>query len=144
MIAPQIHRFFVCELTGNAVIEYSFSLTDEHHTFCRPLATRENAVAWLREEQETWLRAALEKYVNHKRHLIPDNSPKKEALKTCIQATEKYQGYTLVNICSGFIRGRKCFEEILPGPDNASYESSLKNLNELTSYCERIVKEAAK
>ncbi len=130
-----IHNYFICALTGQVFSQISFNGSPHDKTF----PSVEYAKNFLQKSKKDWFLQSLEDFVNHKKLIINNSqvSPEKQkALQVCIEAYNTYCNKSLEAITSGFLRGKKYFEAILPHTSNDSHESSLNNLNELIKFCE--------
>lgn len=140
--AYHINRLYECKLTGNCVAETSFAYSEERQiATVIPLSNYDRAVAYLDKEARDWFLLCLENFVNHKKHIITDDThPQWANLKTCELALEAYQKYQTNKICFKFLRGYNHFVGILPHPNNNSFASSEHDLKELKNFCEDFLK----
>lgn len=146
MRAYTIHRFFVCEITGNAMAEISMSQNDELKCHLHTFKSKENALAYLEGEKRDWFLFCVENYVNHKKKIIEasgnTNQTITASLKLCDDALKVYFTKGVKTIAKSFVNGFKHFENILPSHNNPSYESSIHNLTELKKFCDTELKQA--
>lgn len=145
MKAYTVNSFYVCQITGRALVEIQFQMLAEPRALLHPFSSAEAAKQYIAHEKRDWLLGCLEAFVNHKKHIIEasNSEEKRKSLQVCLAALEKYQGRETKNICEGFIKGFKYFEDILPNHNNGSYTSSIANLQELKRFCELEVKAAS-
>lgn len=138
----KVNTFFVCQITGAVVTEISYTLNGEDHVYLKNLSSLENATNYIRGEKKTWLLTTLEKFLHHKKHIIEANSDaaKKNSLDLCFNALQKYQAFTIIDICKAILKGKTHFENVLPGNTNPSYENSTKILTAVIAFCEAEVK----
>jgi len=138
MKAYTVHKFFVCQITGSVFVEVSFQINEDLKVLLYPFSNADNANAYLRKEKRDWLLGCLEKFVQHKRHIIEvsNSEEKKKELTVCLDALIAYEKMETETICKKFVNGIKYFQSILPGPQNGSYQNSIDNLNEIKKFCE--------
>lgn len=146
MKAYTVNAFYVCQITGRALVEVQFQMLEEPRACLHPFSSAEAATQYIEREARDWLLGCLEAYVQHKKHIIEvsTSEEKRKELQVCLQALEKYQGYATETVCQKFLAGFKYFEAILPNPNNKSYQSSAQNLHEIKTFCEQKVKAATK
>lgn len=128
-------------LINNSVhVKYSFNIKDEIKTYTQTFADLQSANAYLTASARDWFLGTLENYINHKKHIIEAaHLEKVNNLAICLNAYEYYQKWQMQTICAKFLVGFKYFENILPNPNNNSYNSSVEALQGL-----KIVAEAFK
>lgn len=135
MKAYTVHKFWVCQITGQVNAQISF----DKEEFEKPLPTIEVAKNYILKSKRDWFLSSLEKFVNHKKQVIENSqvSPEKQkALQVCLQAYNDFCIKSLDTIAKRFLIGKAYFETILPHNSNNSYNSSKENLNELIKFCE--------
>lgn len=137
MNAYTIHHLFECKITGAVLTEVSFSLNDELKCHVRPFSNMTNAKTILEQEKREWILGAVEKYVNHKKHIIDANGTEsqRKSLQLCYQGLDHYQKVSTQKIAASILKGINHFIAILPVGTNPSYESSCQNLEEIKKFC---------
>lgn len=146
MHAYTIKHFYTCKITGNVITHLSHSLSDKPNYYIHNFNTVDLATQYIESEKRDWLLAALELYVNHKKHIIhaSNTSTQLKELQVCLQALEHYEGKSTATIAQKFIAGFKWFSAILPSTNNASYTHSVDNLNQIKIFCEGEIKNQSK
>lgn len=137
MKAFTINRLYICQLSGEAYVEYSWQANGEPQTETKHFSSLANAKAYLIKHAKDWFMVCLERYIHHKKHII-DLSPnvdQKKALETCQNALLAYETMELATIAKKFTGGIKFFRDILPGYSNPSRPGSEANLAELENFC---------
>jgi len=104
--------------------------------------TKDAAEKYLIGEQRDWLIQCLEDYIMHKKHIIEAGQPTEDQKKSFIICKNFYdeiyaKSLSIQTIATRFLKGLQYFTNILPSSNNASYQSSLHNLNELTTFCKK-------
>lgn len=139
--AYSIDSFFVDKITGKCLAEVSFTNKTGSKAFLHPLTNLNNAVAYVDKEARDWFLPVMEDFVNHKKHIITeDNKEQFTELKWCDNALIACENYTTENICERFLKGFAHFKNILPNPNNTSYETSCKALEEMKIFAEGFLK----
>jgi hypothetical protein len=106
----------------------------------------ESAKRHIEANQRDWLLGELDKFVNHKRHIIEGGNHGNQlaALKVVDSAIADFhtKQCSLRTICERVLKGIGWFEAILPVAQNPSHESSRLTLRELHTFCETFLKPA--
>lgn len=138
MQAFTVHRFWLCSITNEVFIQFSFALKEELKAMEKFFPTKQFALTYIESEKRSWLLIALEDFVLHKKHIIENgnNEDQKKALQICLNALIAYEKKSTENICQLLLKGVKYFEAILPNPNNPSHKSSIDNLNEIIKFCQ--------
>ena len=139
MKAYTVHKFYVCQITGEVNAQISFGITEDLETLEKPFPNVEFANAHIGKAKRDWFLFALEKFVNHKKQVIENSQPdanKQKALQVCLSVYNDFCVKGLDTIAKRFLAGKAYFETILPNNNNNSYNSSKENLNELIKFCE--------
>ena len=105
--------------------------------------TKEAAEKYLYSEQRDWLIQCLEDFIMHKKHIIQasNDTECKTALQHCINFYDEIHSKSLAleTICQRVMKGANSFEKIVPNSNNGSYQTSVRNLTEITSFCRLIL-----
>jgi len=139
MKAYTIHKFWVCQITGEVMAQISFCIGEVVQAYEKFFPTVEFANTYIAKEKREWFLAALEKFINHKEQVIKNGAKdenKSKALQACINAYADFQVKPLETITERFLKGKVYFQTILPNPNNPSHKSSESNLAELIKFCE--------
>src|SRR5688500_14619828 len=99
--AYSINRFYEDRISGSCLAEIEFQF-DGHplNTSVLPFSKSENAIAYIDKEARDWFLPALEKYVNHKKHIITAEHPEQfKVLQTCDNALLHYEKMATNTIC---------------------------------------------
>lgn len=136
--AYTVHRYWLCQITGEVIAQISFSLGDQSDACEKLFPTQQFANDYIYKAKRDWFLIALENFVMHKKQIIEANADatKQKALQVCLNAYNDFCNKGLETITKRFLDGKKYFDAILPHSNNASHQSSIETLNELIKFCE--------
>lgn len=130
-------------LTGRVFLRFSTGKKDDPTVVETDFPEINSAKAYLTANMRDFMLGFLDDFVNHKKHIIEAGNHIKQAkaLEACVSALydmhQKRQ--SLLTICTRVIAGWAFFVQIMPDPNNNSYQSSLHNLDFLKQFCENVV-----
>jgi hypothetical protein len=139
-----ILQFTVDEITGQAEVKVSFQakLNGREILDGGVFTNRDAAKKWLHHCQKDWFLTRVENYIAHKKIII-ENAPrghKSHAIK--LQALDrllKYIAYVakeqrLFDACKYLLAEYDNFLKVLPAKENASYQSSVQEIELLYKF----------
>jgi hypothetical protein len=140
--AYHLNRLYVCEITGETVIEVEYAGKIGLQAYQKHLSTKDTALAYVDKEARDWFFGVLEDYVNHKRHIIEAGKHENQLkpLQICKEALSGFEKLATNKCCHHFLRGFDHFKAILPSPNNPSYEGSCLALEEMKKFCTEFLK----
>jgi hypothetical protein len=119
---------------------FSFALKrNDIKTFTATFENDAKANLYLEKAARDWFLGCLDNWVKHKEIIIcaANHHHQLSALQICKQACDHYQKQALKTICSKFLNGYNWFVKILPNHLNPSYQTSLEDLLQLQTFCEK-------
>lgn len=148
MKAPKINAYYVDKISGAVLLELEFDLEGQRVTELKPLSGEVSATNYLAAVRRKWFMDAFENWINHKRHIIEASSSqeKREVLNTISAGYQKMitAAWALPRIAEAMLKGKAKIEYLLPNPENKSYESSQRNLQEIFLFCANEVNQPIK
>jgi hypothetical protein len=128
-------------------VSFTLPVDGQPTNVSRTFTDFESAKRHIEANQRDWLLGELDKFVNHKRHIIEGGNHGNQlaALKVVDNAIADFHARqrSLRTICECLLRGFNWFEEILPVAKNPSHQGSRENLAEIKNFCETFLKQAA-
>jgi hypothetical protein len=140
MKAYNLNHFWHDLITGKYMVEFIFGCPGQDVVIKeRQFDNKESAERYVYSCKLSWVKICIEKYIHHKKHIIEANGSQhqKNALEHCLSFYNDIEAKAcgVETICKRFLKGKSAFEAILPSQNNASYQSSVNNLNEIIKFC---------
>ncbi len=99
-----------------------------------------NAANYVRQQKKIYILHSVRAFIKHKRNIFSNSKSYSAEKQEAASFAENYLKdltiqHSIQTICSRILQVRSYLNKILPHPNNASYESSLENLNTILTFC---------